>query len=417
MRMSRSKRLLVAYVPSLDLRRITYRQTPYIHRLLAEHPTVRLRGLPDTELLATILTGAWPHEHGGWQLRLRSDAADGGSPRRWERLAAALPDALATTVQGIAHLLTGEVDLATMPPARRRQFELLRFKYERRASEWEEPSSARPSLFARLGSEMSRYYFTKRFDGLEEWVERLPSEGRRLELLEMYALDLFLHWNLDRPEAAEARHREVDDFVRALHARAEARGVGFALLSDHGQEPVRGTIDLLARLQELDVPAEEYVHYLQVPSARFWFRTERARRAIRELLEATPGVRALDYREMAAHGVRFETPEHGELYGYAEPGLVFFPHDFHQPLASLFLGLSDRLQRPRIRNPVHRGCHGYLTGFPSEEGFLTVADPRMVACAERGELVDVAPSLLALLGEPVPEAMSGRPLFARRPAT
>lgn len=393
--------LFVCYVPGLDRRRLDPGTSPYVCRLLEERPSSRIRTLPDTELLPTMLTGTWPHEHGVWQVRLRDEVPPG--PPLVDRL----PDLLTTTAQGVYHLLTGRMDLATLPPARRRAFDLRRFKYERRDVSWVEPSARRPSLFSLPGAGRSRYDFTVDFDALETLPDELVDPHVRLGFFELYAFDLAAHWNLDRPALMADLRRRVDDAVRALHAACERAGVQFILLCDHGQEPVTGTLDLRSALRELGLPEGEVTHYLQVPSARFWFRTDRAREAVRERLEDLPGLTLYGWRDLASLGLRFEDPAFGELYAFAPAGTVFFPHDFYQPVANLFLGLRDEKQRPRVRNPVHRGCHGYLPHHPSEEGYLVHAGAEPRALRPEMELVDVAPTLLELLGAPVPEHVSG----------
>lgn len=408
-RSERDGRVFVCYVPGLDLRRLSPEWTPYICGLLDEFSPVRLRGLPDTELVPTLVTGVWPHEHGIWQVRLRGE--EERSDGFWPRLAASLPDGLGTTLQGVAHFATKRVDLATIPPRRRQQFELLRFKYERRVGGWTEPAPGIDSVFSVVGADRGRYRLVRQFRRFAELERALPDPDLQLDFLELYALDIMQHWNLDRLDRVERGFRRVDAFVRRIHARAGELGVRFVLLSDHGQEAVRGTIDLRDRLRTLNLDEDEYAYYLQVPSVRFWFRTGRARQAVRRLLEGLDHVTVLHHREMAAHGVDLPTPEHGELYAYADPGWIFFPHDFYQPLANLVLGLSDGIQRPRIADPVHRGSHGYLTGHPSEIGLFLADDTALTPRTECGELVDVAPTLLELLGSSVPDRMSGRSLY------
>lgn len=412
MRATKECAVFVCYVPGLDLRRIPPGDCPSIAGLLASSPWVRIRGLPDTEHVPTILTGVYPHEHGVWQLRLLS--AEERSPPGRGRLVHRLPDLLTTTVQGIAHALTKSMDLATMPPHRRHRFALHRFKYERREGRWSEPSRRTPSLFQLLGQDSSRYTFCRRFGRLGAALRKLPTPSARLDFFELYAFDLTQHWNLDRQQAMRDALRRVDEAVERLRSRCAEEDRVFLLLSDHGQEPVRGRIDLMGAVAALDVTDDEYAFYLQVPSARFWFSTDRAREAILEMLEALPHTRVLGYRELHRYGVRFPSGAYGEVYAFAEPGHVFFPHDFYHPLANLFLGLSDPQQRPRLRDPVHRGCHGYLPEAQSEVGFLLVAEEGCEATRQVIELVDVAPTILSLLGVPQPDRMTGSSAFAQR---
>src|SRR5690606_21551347 len=92
-----------------------------------------------------------------------------------------------------------------------------------------------------------------------------------------------------------------------------------------------------------------------------------------------------------------------------------FPHDFYHPVANAFLGLRDPQQRPRIRNPVHRGSHGHLPGHPSERGYMVVFDESAQATVSAMQLADVAPTLLALAGQAAPPYMSGRSAMSSQP--
>ncbi len=133
---------------------------------------------------------------------------------------------------------------------------------------------------------------------------------------------------------------------------------------------------------------------------------------MRECLARLPHTRLLSWRDLSAYGIEFEDDAFGELYVCADPGWIFFPHDFYQPLANLFLGLTDHHQRPRLFQPRHRGNHGYLPEHPSERGFVLYADTGWRPARAEMALVDFAPTVLALLGEPVPAHMHGSAAFA-----
>lgn len=400
--------LFVAYVPGLDARRVDGERTPFLRELHAQFPPVALRTLPSTELLPTLLTGVPPHEHGIWQVRLRPDA--------WTqrpRLIDQLPEFVGTTLQCLRQLTDHGYDLAAVRPRRRRQFELLRFKYTRRERDGGvmERIGASPSLFGILG-ERGRYLFTRSFDALERLGRTLPTGRVDFEFLEMYALDLFQHWHMDEPAALDDAYRRTDTFLCAVHESARARGVRLMILADHGQEPVVGAIPLRQAVAAAAVPADEYAMFVEAAMARFWFRTDRARERIGAALARLPHARRLLWRELAAYGVAFDDSSHGELYVSADPGWIFFPHDFYQPLANLFLGLADRHQRPRVLRPLHRGNHGYLPQHPSERGWAVLADGTWRASRDEMTLLDFAPTVLALLGRSPLPAMRGTPAFA-----
>jgi hypothetical protein len=110
--------------------------------------------------------------------------------------------------------------------------------------------------------------------------------------------------------------------------------------------------------------------------------------------------------------VDFPDGSFGECYLLAEPGYLFFPHDFHHGLTNLFYGLKDWQQRNRLRNPRHISYHGYLPHYDSEKGFMVVASPE-VTLPDRSSVVDVAPTWLDLAGLDKPGFMIGNSLLQR----
>ena len=403
--------LSVCYVPGLDSRRVDATTTPFIHAALARYPSARIETIPITELVPSMLTGVGPESHGYWQMRIHPDAG-----RRRPRVADRLPDRLTTFAQCLLHLLHPAIDLAAIPPRRRRRFLLTRFKYTRRQQSADVIGNIGgfDSIIGALGPDGARYLFSKRLGELDEMARKLADGPEQLIFAEIYGLDLLQHWSLDQPERLRDGYQQIDRFVADLHRRTTAAGRRLVLLVDHGQEPVRGTVDVTARLRALNIPDDEYSYFLDVPMARFWFHSERARGEITAMLRATPNGRALAYGELADCGVAFENADYGELYFAADPGFIIFPHDFYHPIANAFLGLRDPQQRPRVRNPVHRGSHGHLPGHDSERGYLVLFDENAETVVPMMQLVDVAPTLLTLAGRTPPDHMRGRAAIRSR---
>jgi hypothetical protein len=132
------------------------------------------------------------------------------------------------------------------------------------------------------------------------------------------------------------------------------------------------------------------------------------------MLSALANVRVLTAAKLEELHLGFEDSRYGERVAVAEPGTIFFPHDFHQPLANWFLGLTDGKQRRRILDPRQRSNHGYLPHHECERGFLLLLDERFRAVQDAMELIDVAPSVLSILNAGRPATMEGRPIFAVR---
>jgi hypothetical protein len=401
--------LVVCYVPGLDARRVDTQRTPFIHRLRQVSQVVPLRTLPSTELVPTIVSGTLPHQHRVWQVSLKQEFRAPGPRRIGDRL----PDILVTTVQCTHHFFDPTHDLSVIPWRRRRRFDLHRFKYTRRAASSRSMDcfSSFPSIFGLLGDQ-SKYIFTKDFDSLPALARRLPSGERMLEFVEMYALDLTQHWHLDNTAVMDIALARTDRFVRDLHARCQDRGARFMLLVDHGQELVVGTIPFLQALKKTGIPETEFSYFVELASARLWFHTDRARRVLTEALASLPRTTLLTWQEMYDYQVCFEDDSFGELYAFAHAGHIFFPHDFYQPIGNAVLGLMDRHQRQRFSNPVHRGNHGYLPHSPSERGWLIADDVTLNSPQREAQLIDIAPSVLSLIGVSSPDHMKGVPLFS-----
>jgi hypothetical protein len=388
----------------LDKRLISDVATPSIASMLNSCRSVSIRTIPNTELVPTLLSGVYPHQNGVWQVSLETNR----NRTVRQRLTDAIPDLVATTVQCIRQKFDPEFDLATIPPNRRRDFVQHRFKYTRRASN---PDSLHDfngykTMFGLLGAD-SRYRFTSDFSVLDSLTQDLLASTLRLEFIEMYALDLYQHWHHDDGEGMRRALAQTDRFVQQLLDGCSESDRTLILLSDHGQEKVVGTIPILQALRGSGVPPADYTYYCELACCRIWFYTEQARKHILEILKELPNCTPLHYRDMHEYDVSFDEDSFGEYYLMADAGYIFFPHDFYHPIANLYLGLFGHSQRSRLLNPVHRANHGYLPHYPSEKGFLLIADDNLKVNREQMSLIDFAPTTLNLLGIDIPSYMKG----------
>ena len=374
-----------------------------------DNSIVNLSTLPTTELVPSLLSGVLPHQHRVWQVSLRQQFRQ---PSK-SRLIDTIPDVVTSTIQCGRHYIDRTYDLSALPYRRRQRFNLHRFKYTRRE---ENPAALTQfggyqSIFGVLGRE-ARYVFTKNFAELDELSRELPKSPHLLTFLEMYAFDLTQHWHLDNHAVMTKSLIQTDEFFGRLRQGCRDSGVRLMLLVDHGQEPVTGTIPLMQALQSAGVSRREYTFFVELSRARIWFHTTRAREAILPKIEALQDSSIFDWKQMHEFGVCFGDDQFGEYYVFADAGNVFFPHDFFNPIGNAFLGITDKHQRQRFHDPVHRGNHGYLPHFPSEQGWMIPVDQQLTPTTNTGHIVDVAPTLLSLLGKEIPEHMRGSRLFA-----
>jgi hypothetical protein len=239
----------------------------------------------------------------------------------------------------------------------------------------------------------------------------LCSDSCLLEVAELYSLDRYQQWNLDHPESVANFYGRIDRFLNRLSEKCQAKGWSLMVVSDHGHEPIRASHDLEGLLERVPVPPADYSYFIEVSSARFWFHTEEARRAVMPVLSNLSHGTVLRHHEMGRHGVPLRDAGYGEVFVYLDPGHIFFPHDFHHPVANLWLGLTDRMQRSRLRDPRHRGNHGHLPHFEAEKSFALLLDTSFEADGREADILDVAPSILGVLGCKPPPTMNGRSLF------
>jgi len=402
------RQLTVCYVPGLDRRRISDAVTPTISKLIKQYSSVEISTIPNTELLPTLLSGVYPHQNEIWQVSIdarRSLAAT-------QRIVDLLPDIVTTSLQCIRQKFDPAFDLAAIPPRRRREFTHHRLKYTRRSAAPETMAefNGYKTLFGLLDRD-ARYRFTYRFDALDSLAQDVVASELSFEFVEMYALDLYQHWHLDREEKMCDALLRTDGFVAKLRDGCARNGRALVLLSDHGQELVTTTIPLVRTLNEVDMPQSEYSYYCELACARLWFHTERARKMIVARLQRLENCRLLHFSEMHQYQVCFDDARFGEYYLMADAGSIFFPHDFYHPLANLYLGVFGPSQWSRIFNPIHRGNHGYLPQNPSEKGFLVLANDGFKPNRKAVALIDFAPTMLNYLGAAIPEYMTGRSLL------
>lgn len=402
-----ASRLFVCYVPGFDLRRIRAERAPFAAQWIESDPMVEIETTLGTDHLPTLVTGAEPHEHRLWQVSLRPEARI----TRGRRLADRLPSLVSTTLQSARRLVDRSYHLPTVPSRRRRQFDIHRAGSARmrRGARALESVGGYPTVFSMVAD--SRFLFARNLRSLERLAEALPSAMCALEFLEVQALNVIQRWHMDAPDRLDRAYRAIDGFLRGLRARCEERGVTLMLLVDHGDELVTGTLPLMEALRAVGVAETDYSCLFEPALVRFWFHTEEARARLTHVLREVKHTRMLTLKDLRARGMLFEDDAYGDVFLAADPGWIFFPNDHHHPLNNALLGLFDPDQRPRLVSARPRGAHGYLPEHPSERGFALVADPRFRALRPSAALIDIAPTLLTLLGETPPAFMRGRPAF------
>lgn len=407
-----SKKLLLCYMDGMDLRRIDQTNTPFIFDTLKSYPWVKVNSPPSTDSLPTLLTGTYPSEHGMFGLKLKPNSSQSLITKLFDQL----PDILTTTTQCIFQVLTGSFDLPMIPPRRRRHFEILRTLQIKKYKKTENllQFGGVKSCLGVVGLQGCRYLYSRTSNPLQELIKKVGTGKYILEIVHLYSFDLLQRWNLDRVEKTQKIYGCFDNFVRSLYEKCKNDKITLLLFSDHGYDPIRGYIDLKQELKKLKLSEEDYAYFIELSMARFWFYSDRARNKIVGMLKEIPNTRFISWQDLHKFNISFNDPQYGEAFIMSYPGFMFFPHDFHHPIANLFLGIIDPKQSTRLNNPRHRGDHTLLPYFESAKGFLILFSSDYESSKQEIDLIDVSPSLLELFGFKIPESMKGDAVFKIR---
>lgn len=405
--------VFVANVPGLDRRRIDPEVMPFIDGLIRAHDVVEWDGHPTTEIWPSLVTGTNPGDpdtggHDIWHCLLNDQ---GPATSFSDKLLEALPDKLISTLQIFRHFADRNFDMPCIPHRRRRHLELHRLKFNARS----QPEQYRTvggveTLFGVLGDDAA-YGVVGKFEDFDDALAQWPKPDLKLQWFEIHSYDIAVHYSVHQPEVMKERGRQLDELVKALHDKAVALGQRFVLVVDHGQEPIVGSVNLEKVIKRSDANPNEFVYFTAQGVAKFWFRTPEAEGKITAALRDTPKLNVMDWRQLNDRFGFTLGKQWGHLYAITDNNHVFFPHDFHHILAHLHLGLTNKAMRSRLTDFNVKAYHGQMPGHPAERGFMVAADDSVKSLAAANELVqiiDVAPTLLSMVGAEPAGHMRGR---------
>jgi arylsulfatase A-like enzyme len=238
----------------------------------------------------------------------------------------------------------------------------------------------------------------RRFDGgvaerakvaqILAWLEREPAAERpRLVTAWFHGADHAGHrFGPDAPEVARALG-EQDAALAELLAGLERRGAlattTLLLVSDHGMDRVRRRVDLQAELRAAGLGTRVF--------GGGGFAKGVAGDGAPEVARAVALARRLGLeafaRGAAPPELRLGNPRFGDLVVLAPPGVA-------------------------IGSARFQGVHGYRPEEPRMAGLFAAVGRAVPAGFALGDVrsIDVAPTVLWLLGVPIPEWMEGRPV-------
>lgn len=242
----------------------------------------------------------------------------------------------------------------------------------------------------------SRTPESEKVDQILAWLDEPEKDRPRLVTVWFHGADGEAHRHgPGAPEVIESL-REQDAQLGRLLQHLDALGrwseTTLIVVSDHGMTAIEHTVDLQGALDDAGVSGR--VH------GGGGFVTVTLDHAAKDLDAALAAARGLGLdawaRGQGPPGLETRNPRFGDFVAMAPLGTAISPP-----------GMLARL-----RTSLVGGGHGYRPDDPAMAGIFLALGRGVGAGVDPGEVraLDVAPTVLSLLGLPVPEAMEGRPI-------
>lgn len=402
------EKLMVFFPSAMDYRRIDQEHTPYLYSLTERYPCTRINTFPEVDLDPTLFTGLYPNEHKVWQVRLKS-----GYDFNKKFAHDYLPDLVTTTLQCFIHMYTGSFNLASVPDWRRRRLEIFKTRYDNKVLREYLKINGYDTFFNVIKESDCNYIYSTKLHKLNQIEPEMFNKDLKFELIETHGLDTISHWYLGNKQKMIDSYNMVDRYIRFLHSECQKKGITLLIMADHGMELVKNSVDIIQKIRDLRINNNEITYYIEASKVRFWFHTDSAREKMLNYLSENHDGVLLSQQDMHEFNVKFENDRYGEYYFVLNPGTIFFPNDFYHPIGNFYLGLTNKQARSRLFNPAHRGYHGYLPQNDSEKGTFILLHDEYKTDREEIETIDVAPTIINLLGFKQPDSLKGRSAFHR----
>ena len=202
----------------------------------------------------------------------------------------------------------------------------------------------------------------------------------------------------DSPQTQE-RLRKIDDTRQVKYQFFQKRfeNFTFMLFSDHGHVRVKERVNPQAVFSSRGGRLDNYIYFMDINYLRFWFRNEKERKRVTEVLSGF-GDKGFILTEEHLKGYNINMPDnrYGDLIFHLHPGYAFDQ------------GKIVALGRQWTTVPVT--IHGCLPDCPDSDGVF-VSNKEVVSDSHL-KLEDIMPSILDLLDVAIPDYVDGRVIWA-----
>jgi hypothetical protein len=226
---------------------------------------------------------------------------------------------------------------------------------------------------------------------IETWLP--PARPSKFTLLFAGDID---HASHAHGQGSAEVHELLGRFDHVIQRHVEAMTVNglmpnLVVWSDHGHHDVR-RLNPLTFLKERGIDLRRYAHVIDTNFIRFWVNDAEERHRLSEQLDGLGIGHVLTDAELRANRVRMPDDRYGNVVFYV---------DLPYALSHTIWGFGRRLASGHGYLPDHPGSDAvFVSNLPARDGQL--------------DLVDVAPSLLELLGLDVEPGLDGHSAWTDR---
>lgn len=203
----------------------------------------------------------------------------------------------------------------------------------------------------------------------------------------------------DSPKTIE-RLKAIDKILEEKY-RVFEKKLGdfyFMLFSDHGHAKVENRIDLYSIFRGNGMHLNEYIHFIDSNYARFWFRNERERKEVEEVLSKMDDTGfVLTAELLKKYHVDMPDNRYGDLIFYLDKPNIFD----HEGLIVMGKQLSHEVV----------SMHGYLPDYSDSDGVF-ISNKELIS-ETHITLEDITPTILEVFNIKKPDYMDGRVIWKR----
>lgn len=213
-------------------------------------------------------------------------------------------------------------------------------------------------------------------------------------------IDPLSHQNgQDSPETI-ARLKTIDKILEEKYKEIEKRidDFSFILFSDHGHIKVENKVDISSFFRSNGKILNSYIHFIDSNYARFWFRNQKERKEIEEvLLKMDDKGFILNDELLKKYHVDMSDNRYGDLIFYLDTPNIFD----HGKLVVMGKQMNS--------SPV--SMHGYLPDHSESDGVFI--SNRKIINESHVRLEDITPTILEVQGLKIPDYMDGEVIWKK----